>query len=495
MQGQEAIGGARFTTLIRKAPGTGLAALLAGGLLIGCAHFEPRPLAPAQTALALESRSLTNAALKVFLEGNLHQELTNWPAASWDLPMLTLAAFYYHPSLEVARNEWRLAQAGTKTAGGRPNPTVTVTPGFDPSIPENPVPWIVPVILDLPVETAGKRGRRIQAARQLSESVRLSIATVAWQVRSTLRSSLLDLAGAHQREALLARQLSTQERIVKLLEAQAEVGAISAPELAPARVLLAKANADLADSHRQLADARPRVADALGVPVAALEGVTLTFDLKQIPAADRLTSADARRTALLSRTDILAALSDYAASQAALQLEIARQYPDVRLSPGYIFNAGSAGDSQWELGLTVELPVLNRNQGPIAEAKARRATVASRFIALQAKVIGEIDRAVAVYGASRTNLAALHQLAAAQKAQSQTVEAQFKAGALDQLEVRRAEFELTVAQLAELDAQVKLQQAAGALEDAVQRPVDDLTAPTPAILGADRHESLPAKAQ
>jgi outer membrane protein TolC len=155
-------------------------------------------------------------------------------------------------------------------------------------------------------------------------------------------------------------------------------------------------------------------------------------------------------------------------------------------------DARSAGDSQWELGLTVEVPVLNRNQRPIAEAEARRATVASRFIAVQAKVIGEIDRVVAVYGASRTNLAALHRLAAAQKAQSEIFEAQFKAGALEQLDVRRAQFELTAARLAELDAQIKLQQAAGALEAAVQRPLDE-TLPRPALLGADPHASLPTQ--
>ena len=157
----------------------------------------------------------------------------------------------------------------------------------------------------------------------------------------------------------------------------------------------------------------------------------------------------------------------------------------MHLSPGYTFNAGSAGDSQWELGLTVELPMLNRNQGPIAEAEARRATVASRFIALQAQVIGEIDRVVAVYGASRTNMDALHRLVSAQKAQSKTVEAQFKAGELEQLDVRRAEFELIAAQLAEHEAQMKLQQAAGALEDAVQRPLDETTAiPMATFLGA-----------
>ncbi len=320
-------------------------------LLAGCARFQPQPLSPAQTAADWESRSLTNSALKRILERDLGREPAEWPATSWDFPMLTLAAFYYHPSLAVARSEWQAAQAGTRTAGGRPNPTVSATPGFDPSIPSNPVPWIVPLTFDVPLETAGKRGRRIATARQLSESARLNVATVAWQVRGNLRSSLLDLVAARQREALLQKQLAAQEKIVKLLEQQAEAGAIAAAELTPAHVALARASADLADTQRQFVEARARVADAIGLPVGALAGLALSFDLTHMPATDRLTSADARRTALFSRSDILSALADYAASQAALQLEIAKQYPDVRLGPGLHLQRRQRGRQSMGVGL------------------------------------------------------------------------------------------------------------------------------------------------
>jgi outer membrane protein TolC len=36
---------------------------------------------------------------------------------------------------------------------------------------------------------------------------------------------------------------------------------------------------------------------------------------------------------------VLAALADYAASEAALRLEIAKQYPDIHLNPGYQLDA------------------------------------------------------------------------------------------------------------------------------------------------------------
>jgi outer membrane protein TolC len=53
-------------------------------------------------------------------------------------------------------------------------------------------------------------------------------------------------------------------------------------------------------------------------------------------------------------------LQDYTASQAALQAEIAKQYPDLRLGPGYDWDQG---DHKWLLlGISLTLPILNRNE-------------------------------------------------------------------------------------------------------------------------------------
>src|SRR5437667_170854 len=146
---------------------------------------------------------------------------------------------------------------------------------------------------------------------------------------------------------------------------------------------------------RQSAEARSQLAEAVGLPSSALTDIELSFDgLDQFPT--ELTSAEVRRQAALSRTDLLAALAEYAASQSALQLEIAKQYPDLHLGPGYQLDQT---DNKWSLGATLTLPVLNQNQGAIAEAKARREEAAARFVALQAQAVGEIDRAVAGYSA------------------------------------------------------------------------------------------------
>ena len=468
-----------------------LVALLA---LTGCARFQSKPLSPAESAERLQNRSLTNSDLRLFLQRNLQHELTPWPVEHWDFDMLMLAAFYYQPSLEVARADWHLAQGGEKTAAGRLNPSVSAGTGFDNGIANNFSPWLPWIIFDLPIETAGKRRLRMEQSRALSESARLNIATAAWQVRSDLRTSLMDFGAALQRTAMLQGQVNLQREIADRLSSQLQAGAIASTEVTAARVALARTGADLASAQRSLATSRARVAEAIGIPAATLEGVSLDYDWSQAAAEEEFSSAEIRSKALQSRTDILSALSDYSASQSALQLEIAKQYPNIHLNPGYLWNQGNEGDSEWQLGLTVELPVLNQNQGPIAEAEARRTATAARFLALQAKVIAQIERAVALCNASRKSLAELQTVSAAQKTLRDNAEALFKAGATDRLELLNAELALNTARLAELDEKLNWEQALGTLEDGLQRPLfgSALSAPPP---GSELIQNQPTAAK
>src|ERR1051326_824962 len=437
-------------------------------LLAGCARFESRPISPAQRAAQLESRRLDDAGPREVLERKLANELETWPPKAWDFKTLTLAAFYFHPSLDVARAQWSAAQAAVRTAGGRPNPTLNLVPGYDFSAANGVSPWIPFVSVDVPVETAGKRGRRLAKAAHLSESARLNLATVAWQVRSNVRGNLLDFTLADRRAALLENQLQAQEQIVKLLEQRLALGAISQTELTAARIGLNKTRIDLGDAQSKRGDARARLAASVGVSAGALEGVRLSAEFAA-DSAGQLTSADARRIALQGRSDVLGALADYAAAEAELRLQMAKQYPDVHLSPGYQYDQG---DNKWTLGITFELPLLNQNQGPIAEARARREESAARFTELQARVIGEIDRAGAAYRAAREQTAVPDVLLDAARRQERSAEAQLQAGIADRLDRLNTQLELGVAALAQLDGRAKLQQSIGALEDALQQPID-----------------------
>src|SRR5947209_4667804 len=94
----------------------------------GCAHYDAKPVSAAANAERLDNRSLTNADLQAFVSKNLGQAA---PSKTWNLDALTWAAFYYHPSLEVARAQLLVAQGGEVTAGQRPNPVLTVSPQYN----------------------------------------------------------------------------------------------------------------------------------------------------------------------------------------------------------------------------------------------------------------------------------------------------------------------------------------------------------------------------
>lgn len=445
-----------------------LALALASVVGAGCQHYQPAPLSPEKSATAFDARSLSDPALRKFLEMNLGFEISFWPTTGWDFDSLTLAAFYFHPDLEVARDQWAVAKAGEKTAGGRPNPTVSVTPGYSVNPAAGTSAWFPGLAIDQPVETAGKRDKRLVHAGQLSEAARLNIFTAAWQVRNTLRVALIHLSDALKRKILFQAQLDAQEKLIGSLEQRVQAGALASYELTTARIAREKIRLNLDEAARQAVENSGRAAAAVGVPASALNSAAINFAWK-VPADTELTTPEFRRQALLGRADVRGALADYAASQSALELEIAKQWPDVHLGTGYQFDQG---ENKFSLGLSAEIPVFNRNQGPILEAKARRAEAAARFIALQAKVLGDIDRAVAGYRHAQARLATLQDLRAARKKQRDALAAQVQAGGADRLDLLNLQVESALGELIEWDGGIKAMLAFAQLEDAIQRPLD-----------------------
>jgi outer membrane protein TolC len=434
----------------------------------GCARFARRPISAAQTAATIDKRSLADSGLKSFLERNLKREFAQWPAETWDLDMLTVAAFYYQPSLEVARAQLKVARGGKINAAQRPNPTLTMTPGYD-TTPSALSPWLPMVMIDVPIETMGKRRLRKNQAQRHAEAVQLNLSAVAWQIRGEVRSNVVEYLAATQREILLEKQVQIQRNIVKAQQEQLQAGAISSTETLPFRLAAQRSGLDLADVRRQRMEARIRLATSVGVTVKALEGVKVNFDLTQeIANSARLTSRDLRNTALRHRADVLASLADYSAVEAALELEIAKQYPDIRLQPGYQFDQG---DSKWTLGIVVDLPIFNQNQGLIAEARARRDEAAAKFLALQAGLISELDRSAEVFKIYQGMLDELRELHSTQEARQRSIEQQAEAGAIEKLELLNARLESAVAAVAELDGRARFQQSLGAVESALQQPL------------------------
>jgi cobalt-zinc-cadmium efflux system outer membrane protein len=461
------------STLARCLGASCLVTLLAGG----CARYHPRPISAQTEAAALEARSLDDAGLAEFVRTNLGEKAPPWPAEQWGLSLLTLAAFYYHPDLDVARARWGVAQAVVVTAGGQPNPDLDLSAERVTHTEASSL-WILGFNLQIPIETMHKRGYRIARAKHLSDVARLDIGATAWTVRARLRSSLLELWAATSRLALVRKQEALQAERVAMLERRLAVGAASTPEVTFEQIALEAIRVAARADGRQAGMARARLASAVGVPAEALDrrGISYEAVAGAAPAGDPAQD-ELRRTALLGRPDVLSLLAEYEAAQSALQLQIARQYPDLRLGPGYTWEQG---ENHFALGLSLVLPILNRNRGPIGEAEARRKEVAARFVALQARVVAQLDEALASYRAATEALRAAGSRLEAQAKNERAAEAAFHAGEADRLELRSSELQLAAVELSRFDALVERQRATGEIEDAAQRPFFDATVAMPA---------------
>jgi outer membrane protein, heavy metal efflux system len=427
-------------------------------LLGSCAHFEERPLEVEESSASFAGRSLHDPGLRAFLEEE------QAAGRSWTIDQLALAAAYFHPDVALARAEAEESAAAILTAGQRPDPVFTFTPQWTNAAVAF-TPWFFNPILSIPLETAGKRPLRTEQAMAAAEAARWRVSARAWTARSRVRAAMLDVYGARENIRLLETEEALHDESIRKLTAQMEAGDVSQFELTQARLMLNRTRLARQDAERLAATGEARLASAIGIPTMALRGIALDFSTFARLAP--VNAAECRRFALSRRADLMSLLAEYAAAEARLKLELARQYPDINVNPGYDFNSGQ---NRWQLGLNLQVP-LNQNRGPIAEAEARRITSEKRFLAQQGAIEGEVDIALAAYQASRSKSTTAAQLEREAAAATETTRRMVEGGEVSALELTRRRIEASTANVALLAANLEALTAAGALEDAMQAPL------------------------
>lgn len=436
--------------------------------LANCAAVQPVAVSPRDTALAFRARSLDDAGLRTAAT-RPETGFAEWPPGRLDARALAVTALYFNPDLQVARDKWRAANAAIVTAGQLPNPTLSVSPlyvstaiaGVPPGV-AGMSPWVVASSLVQIIETAGKRQFRLARSRYLAEAARLDALSIAWDTTSKVNSALTDVAAGKARATAIGRQVAVQSELVEVTGKLMQGGFGSSLELLTARTVLNRAILDQQAVQTTLTDAQHQLAQTVGLPFDAIPKGRLS-----LPSLDQRLppgfAAQVRQAAPLNRADLLARLADYAASVITLQLEVANSIPNVELGPNFEYDQG---DLKWGLNLTFQLPIFNQNEGPIAEAVAQRRQAAGQFIAAQASVIGEVERAIAAYDSALRSLAAADRLFQQQNQQARTQETLFARGEADRSQLLAARVELATAALARVDSQAAVARAGLAVEQA-----------------------------
>lgn len=457
----------------RKIGTLGLAVLLC--FLAGCEKYRPAPLDPLATVARIEAQRLAPAGDPKELAG---QPLTLERAADW--------LRRHGPEVQETLAEFRTAHAVARIDTPLPNPALEIGPqfGFGPDLaPVNRAAPFGSIGFTIPL---GKRLRRqTELNRAYAEVARVHALARFRELYLELRAHYAGLAIAAQRvqarEAIGAGSKQSLEAGRRLVEA----GQAAALDVAMFELEYQRSQAELLAARREAADAESALAGLLGVN--ALTTRTLPDDpLPALPA--ELPALDLLKEALVAEHTGLARLrARYEASERALRLEISKQVPDFTFGPGW---DNEVGERKTVLGLTlgIELPIFDRNQQGIAEAKHRREEVRTQYESEIKRALAGLEHAHAALGIARENRILLNEKILP-KAEGNVALARrsVEAGATDAFQLLDAERSARSVKIEALEAELAERKAWSELELAVGRPLvrfagDERAAEPPEVL-------------
>lgn len=297
------------------------------------------------------------------------------------------------------------AKAREITAALRPNPRFSLTAdyidlfGLGLSNDKGNGPTEIAGRVEYTIEGGGKRKRRIEAAQLATSVAEFQLLDAIRRLILEVRLACVDYSAAFESLELSRRNLAVFEEVTKVNEAKVKAGELAGVELIRIRV----AREQLQNSVR-LGELRVRtVSNQLQRLIGRKDpdpSFRLDADLSAPPRVELLD--DIRAEALRSRPDLLATRKDVERAGADTRLQIANGKIDYTVSAAYQNQMSYVKDGHLiAAGLTIPLPVFDRNQGEIARARIAAQQAEARVRALQRAIQAEIDNAWAQYNTSR----------------------------------------------------------------------------------------------
>lgn len=396
-------------------------------------------------------------------------------ADGWTPSQWLLAAQSNNPVLAEVRSRLVLTEAGEITAAQRPNPTLNLSTEYIAAVAGMPA-WLYGAAVDFLLQAVGSRDRAKAVAQLQTRAAATDLVDALWQSRSSVRATLLEATAAQVEVKWLDALIAQREHLLNAARLRLAAGEAAATEMLRAELDRWAALQRRQQALNKLADARQRLAGVIGVPAIALADAPLHW-----PDWDRLDQLKVpvgpvdRDAALLARPELLRALRETDLAELGVQTELARRNPDVRISPAYTWDHGVRKN---QLSVGAPIPLFNQNEGPIAEAQARRELATRHLLAVQAVLVSQMEAAerqwpVALdnWRAANNNQRRLAELAARER--RLLVE-----GASDRPTLVAAEAAYTEAALLTATVALDAQRAYGALEDAYRKPLADTSRPS-----------------
>lgn len=462
-------------------------ALVAG--TTGCAwrDYRPAPVDLAAAASAAVAERLDAPAVRERLAA-AGVDLRDWPDLIWNRETLGLAMFGGHPDMQAARARVGAARARIPAVQQPVNPDLSLRSENHSERGDNGSPWSIGAGLQVTLNTRPLLSAQGAVASAEATEAEVLAGETAWRLYRQLGDALLTLQAASEATRLAQEALAIGEARLDSVTIRQRHGAASALELQLAQEAVLAARRELATGVADMATARGRFAQALAIPAAALEQLRVAPWPVLAPGADTEGGGPdagvARGLALRNRLDLARELALYEVAEAGVRVEVARQYPQIRLSPGLVWDQG---DTIWQLGLALPLALLHRNLAAIEAAEARRAAQAAVVLARQAAIVGEVEAARRHLVARVEPLLAARREADAADARVALVRRQFEAGAADATALLLARGLSLQARRHVHDATVAWRQAQWTLEAALQAPLPGATPDALPFAAMHRH--------
>jgi outer membrane protein, heavy metal efflux system len=336
-------------------------------------------------------------------------------ASSEDLVRRALAS---NAELAAAHLEIERARARLRQAGLRPNPSADleqVTGRFTGSADERETS----IGISVPVELGGKRRRRIELGRAELEAAEAEVADHERRLAG-------EVLAAHTEALAAIRELEITKEINDIdTKTTAFVQTrVNEGETAPLELNLIRAEVDRLRSRRNLVEARLQAAL---IRLKSLAGIPVNDPLRLKEALARpqqprppMTVDAAIEIALRTRPDLRLARLAEEVAQAGLRLARAEGVPDVTLSTKYLLSRSAADlpeplipvsdkDRLLSFGVSIGIPIFNRNQGAKAEAAIVISQAQRRREFLEQVVRAEVASAYQRYAAAQAAVVTFEQ--------------------------------------------------------------------------------------
>ncbi|MGB7070639.1 MAG: TolC family protein [Pyrinomonadaceae bacterium] len=347
--------------------------------------------------------------------------------------------------LLAARQRLAIAEGRLLQSGLRPNPVFSTEYG-SPRFLGGESEYDFSAGLSQQIELGGKRGKRQAVAELELQQVRAEIFAIERQIAVEIRRDYTKAISAARQLDVVERLLAADAELVRVTEARLNEGDVAPLDLNLVRVESERLRVQRIEARNELETALLRI--------RTLIGVDITEPLRLAPQSDRpprldLGLSDLTQKALNDRADLQAARLGEQIGTAKVSLARAEAAPDltpsVRYSRARSFidlpaSAGggiaNSGDSELTFGVSIGLPVFNRNQGGIAAAAGEQVQAVRTREFLEATIRRDVAVAYSQYRAAAEKLVLYTtQIMPRAEANLQTVRAAYNAGEFSVFEV------------------------------------------------------------